>query len=246
MDKETKKNFVKKYLHTDCQIDNWEEIVDQYGIKYADVFNCNSKYTITKENKPKEKHIYCISNGDASDCVPRLNGVCTIDCYAKKGHYHSNSTKLNKLFQRVILQKAPLEWLIGAIKYFNAKQPRLRLQALRINETNDLTQELLDKTVELCKLLQIEQLDVVVFAYTKMYDLDFSEASKLPNLAINTSESLKPVYSGSNCFIAVSEDEWNSIQETDTIKRCNCEMGCYEECGYCLKDNGYILYEKLI
>lgn len=246
MNSEQKINFVKEYLNTDCQIDNWEDVVDQYGIKYADVFNSNNKYTDRDENNVIHRDIYCLSNGDASDCIPRLSGVCKIDCYARKGHYHGNNTKINKMFQRIIYQKAPLEYLISVIKYFNQKQERLSMNYLRINESNDLTQELLDKTVELALLLKKEQLNVKIFGYTKRYDLDFSEVAKLDNFVINTSERFKPVYSGGNCFIGVTEDEYNKIKETETVKLCNCGKSCYKSCGYCLKDNGFIIYEKLI
>lgn len=247
---ENKLNFIGN-VAVDLETKDWETVVDQYGIKNADVFSANSKYTVLDENNKKECCVGTISNGNAWECPALLRGACNVPCYGLKGFYTMYDTpKINKNYQRLILQYAPTEWLFSVIKD-RATNKRCkkgnRLRFVRLNEVSDLNQRLLDKTVELCKMLlnDAETRHIVVFTYTKQGHLDFTEASKLSNLVINASQCINPVYKGGNVYIAVSEEFFNSIEETDIVKKCNCDIACVDACGYCYKDGGYIIFCKI-
>ncbi len=225
--------------------DNWDAMVEKYGIKYADIFTKNRKYTIETEDG-KECSCYTISNGNAFDCPALKQGKCNMPCYGLKGCYRWDTPKINKEFQRCVLEFAPLEWLLEAIKYL-ATSKRMkkgnRMTELRLNEVSDLTQSLLDKIVRLCILMMLEDetSHIKVFTYTKMANLDFTEASTLPNLCINTSQAINPIYANGNVYFAVNKDVFDSIVETDTVKKCNCEIAC-KDCGYCYEDGARFIY----
>ena len=73
--------------------DNWDEMVDKYGIRYGDVFSKNTKYTIETENG-KECSCYTISNGNAFDCPALKQGKCNVPCYGLKGCYRWDTPKI--------------------------------------------------------------------------------------------------------------------------------------------------------
>ena len=227
---------------------NWDEMVEKYGIKYADVFTKNRKYTVITDNG-KECSCYTISNGNAFDCPALKQGKCNVPCYGLKGCYRWDTPKINKEFQRCVLKYAPLQWLQDAIEHL-ATNKRMkkgnRLTELRLNEVSDLTQTLLDKIVALCMLLWHSKntSHIKVFTYTKMANLDFTMASRLPNLCINTSQAINPVYANGNIYFAVDEATFDSIVENDIVKKCNCEIAC-RDCGMCYKDNGFFIYAKI-
>ena len=228
---------------------NWDEMVEKYGIKYADVFSKNSKYTVETESDGKQCSCYTISNGNAFDCPALKQGKCNVPCYGLKGCYRWDTPKINKEFQRVVLKYAPLEWLFNAIKHL-ATNKRMkqgnRLTEVRLNEVSDLTQGLLDKICNLCFELYLhkETRHIKVFTYTKMADLNFIEAEQMPNLCINTSQAINPVYQGGNIYFAVDEAIFDSIEENDVVRKCNCEIAC-RDCGYCYSDNGLFIYAKI-
>ena len=229
--------------------ENWDEMVAKYDIKYKDVFSKNTKYTIETENG-KECSCYTISNGNAFDCPALLQGKCNVPCYGLKGCYRWSTPKINKEFQKCILKYAPISWLYDAIRHLaNNKRMKQgnRLTEVRLNEVSDLTQELLNKIVTLCILLAYWHKDtshIKVFTYTKMANLDFSVAKKLPNLCINTSQAINPVYENGNIYFAVDEATYNNIEENDVVKKCNCEVAC-RDCGYCYSDGGLFIYAKI-
>lgn len=225
--------------------DNWYEVVKSFGIKPKDVFSKNSKYTIATENG-KECSCYTISNGNAFDCPSLKLGKCNVPCYGLKGCYRWDTPKINKEFQRKVLENAPIEWLFEAIKYL-ATSKRMkqgnRLTELRLNEVSDLTQAMLDKIVDLCLMLLLddETSHIKVFTYTKMAHLDFREASLLSNLCINTSQAINPIYENGNIYFAVDQKTFDNVVENDIVKKCNCEIAC-KDCGYCYSDGGKFIY----
>ena len=227
---------------------NWDAMVEKYGIKYADVFTKNRKYTVETEDG-KECSCYTISNGNAFDCPALKEGRCSVPCYGLKRCYVWDTTKINKEFQKKVLEFAPIEWLLKAIKHL-ATSKRIKqgnkLTELRFNEVSDLTQSLLDKIVKLCvaMLMDDDTQAIKVFTYTKMANLDFTKASILPNLAINTSQAINPVYENGNIYFAVDEATYDSIKENDIVKKCNCDIAC-KKCGYCYEDNGLFIYAKI-
>lgn len=229
---------------------NWYEMVEKYGIKYADIFTKNRKYTIVTEENGKECSCYTISNGNAFDCPALKQGRCNVPCYGLKGCYRWDTPKINKEFQRYVLQYAPVSWLYDAIRHLaNNKRMKKgnRLTEVRFNEVSDLTQSLLDKIVTLSIMLAHYHEDtrhIKVFTYTKMANLDFSMASKVPNLCINTSQAINPVYENGNIYFAVDEATYDSIEENDVVKKCNCDIAC-KKCGYCYEDNGFFIYAKI-
>lgn len=224
---------------------NWDEMVAKYNISFNDVFSKNTKYTIeTKDGK--ECSCYTISNGNAFDCPSLAQGKCNMPCYGLKGCYRWDTPKINKEFQRCILKYAPINWLHDAIRHL-ATNKRMkkgnRMTELRLNEVSDLTQSLLDKIVKLCiaMLMDDKTNHIRVFTYTKMSHLDFTEASTLPNLCINTSQAINPVYKDGNIYFAVDKATFDSIVENDTVKKCNCEIAC-KDCGYCYTDGARFIY----
>ena len=140
--------------------DNWDEMVAKYDIKYKDVFSKNTKYTIKTKNNGKECSCYTISNGNASDCPALKQGKCNVPCYGLKGCYRWDTPKINKEFQRKVLEFAPNQWLFNAIKHL-ATNKRMkegnRLTEIRLNEVSDLTQELLNKVTALCIILDADR-----------------------------------------------------------------------------------------
>ena len=231
-------------------VGEWIEVCSTYGIAFKDVFSRNTKYTIEEVvdgKKSRECSVYTISNGNAFDCPALHRGACNVACYGLKGCYRWDSAKFNKEFQRLVLAFAPINWLFEAIKYLatntNCKEGN-KLRFVRLNEVSDLTEELLQKVITLCKLLESnkETAHIVVFTYTKQGGaIDFTEAGKQSNLVINTSQTVNPVYEGGNVYIAVDKEYFDSIVESDKVKKCNCEINC-TDCGLCYEDGGYIIF----
>lgn len=231
-------------------VSEWIGLCCRYGIAFKDVFSTNSKYTIetvTEEKTTRECCVYTISNGNAFDCPALHRKACNVACYGLKGCYRWDSAKFNKEFQRLVLLFAPVEWLFQAIKHLatntNCKEGN-KLRFVRLNEVSDLTQELFEKVLRLCKMLESDETtaNVVVFTYTKQGGaIDFTEAGKQRNLIINTSQTLNPVYTGGNVYIAVDKEYFDAIVESDTVKKCNCEINC-TDCGLCYEDGGYIIF----
>lgn len=247
---ENKLLFISNIV-ADLETKDWEEAIKPYGIKEADVFSSNSKYTVKDENNTDACCVGTISNGNAWECPALLRGGCNVPCYGLKGFYTMyDSPKINKHFQRLILQYAPVEWLFSVIKN-RATNTRCkdgnRLRFVRLNEVSDLNQRLLDKTVKLAKMLKEDKATehIIIFTYTKQGHLDYSEASELSNLVINASQCINPVYEGGNVYIAVTEEFFNSIVETDIVKKCNCDIACVDACGLCYEDGGYIIFCKI-
>lgn len=225
---------------------------DSLGIKPMDIFSRhNEKYTHKDANGNPRCSTWTMSNGNAWDCPAHKLGLCKIECYGFNGTFKWDVVKTNKKFQGLIMQIADANWLFEAIKTC-ATNSRLakgnELLALRLNEVSDLTAPLLDKWCDVCEMLASDDATkhIKVFTYTKMYHLDFSRVEKLSNFCINASESEKPLYNGGNCFNAKKPKEMASIEETDVIKLCNCEINCgLDFCGYCYEDNGYTINEEL-
>lgn len=243
MNRKNKTNLIKEINNK-----NWYEMVKKYNIKYKDVFSKNRKYTIITKNG-KECSCYTISNGNAFDCPSLKAGKCNIKCYGLKGCYVWNDSKVNKEFQKCILKYASVEWLFDAIKHL-ATSKRMkagnRLTELRLNEVSDLTQVMLDKMITLCEKMLLDDATkhIKVFTYTKMANLDFHKASIMPNLCINTSQAINPIYENGNIYFAVDEATFDNIIENDIVKKCNCEIAC-KDCGYCYTDGGRFIYAKI-
>lgn len=243
--KKSKTEFINE--HKESTNVDWNAVAKEYGIKPRDVFYTNTKYTTKDENNKDQCSVYCVSNGNAFDCPSLKRGACNVPCYGLNGCYVMyDDVKINKEFQRIVLKIAPIEWLFDAIKYL-ATSKRMKkgnlLRFFRLNEVSDLTQELLDKICDLCDLLyeDVETRHIVVFTYTKMGILDFSRVAKMQNFVINTSQTVNPVYKGGNVYIAVTQEYFDKIVETDIVKKCNCDIAC-TECGYCYEDGGYIIF----
>lgn len=234
------------------KVANVGEFFDSLGIKPMDVFSRkNDKYTHEDEDGNNRCSTWTISNGTAWDCPALAIGNCKLPCYGFKGKFGLDDVKKNKHFQGLVMKIADAEWLFEAVK-FGATNKRLakgnNLVALRLNEVSDLTQELLDKWCDVAEMLLAdkETKHIKVFTYTKMYHLDFSRVAKLPNFAINASESEEPLYEGGNCFNAKTKAEMDKVVETDTHKKCNCDINCgLDFCGFCYEDNGLIIDEEL-
>lgn len=231
-------------------VGEWIEVCSTYGIAFKDAFSKNTKYTIEEVvdgKTTRECSVYTISNGNAFDCPALHRKACNVPCYGLKGCYRWDSAKFNKEFQRLVLAFAPVEWLFEAIRHLatntNCKEGN-KLKFVRLNEVSDLTRELLEKIITLCKLLESDKAtaNVVVFTYTKQGGaIDFTEAGKQANLIINTSQTVNPVYEGGNVYIAVDKEYFDSIVESDKVKKCNCEINC-TDCGLCYEDGGYIIF----
>lgn len=228
------------------------ELLNSLGIKPLDVFSRkNDKYVHNDEDGNPRCSTWTISNGTAWDCPAHHLGYCKINCYGFHGSFTWDNTKLNKKFQGLVMQIADANWLFESVKY-GATNTRLakgnQLLAVRLNEVSDLTQELLDKWCDVCEMLLADPSTehIKVFTYSKMYNLDFSRVAKLSNFCVNASETDKPFYEGGNCFNAVEKEELDSVEETETVKICNCDINCgLDHCGHCYQDNGLIINEEL-
>ena len=248
MNREQKQEF-NKNIHKDIRKYDWQEIVNYYDIKDADVFTYDlSKYTTDDENGYDQCCVGTISYGNAWDCPALLRGACNLDCYGLDGCYVMYDDVANhKEFQKNLLKFAPIEWLFGVIKR-RATNKRLKkgnvLRFIRLNEVSDLTQRLLDKVCRLCRMLLSDEATkhIIIFTYTKQGHLDFTEASKLSNLIVNASQCINPVYKGGNVYIAVEKEFFDNIVETDIVKKCNCDIACVDTCGLCYEDGGYIIF----
>ena len=81
---------------------------------------------------------------------------------------------------------------------------------------------------------------IKVFGYSKM-NLDFSKVLEHPNLTINASQTINPLYLNGNTFIAVDKEFYDSIVETDIIRKCDCTVNCHG-CELCYSNNGLIIF----
>lgn len=253
MNRETKDFAIKKMEEIIGQtVENADEFFNSLGIKPMDVFTrFNDKYTHKNEDGNDRCSTWTMSNGTAWDCPALHLGLCDLPCYGLDGFFKMDDVKRNKHFQGLVMNIAPAMWLFSAIKYC-ATNNRLakgnELLALRLNEVSDLTQPLLDKWCDVAEMLldDEETRHIKLFTYTKMRHLDFSRVAKLPNFCINASESETPLYEGGNCFNAKTKAEMDKVVETDTHKKCNCDINCgLDFCGFCYEDNGLIIDEEL-
>lgn len=232
-------------------VENVGEFFDSLGIKPMDVFSRNTdKYTHKDEDGNDRCSTWTMSSGTAWDCPALAIGNCNLPCYGFKGRYKFDNVTTNKHFQGLVMKIADANWLFETIKHC-ATNKRLakgnELMALRLNEVSDLTQPLLDKWCDVCEMLLADEetKHIKVFTYTKMYHLDFSRVAKLPNFCINASESEEPLYEGGNCFNMKTAEEMADVVETETHKKCNCEINCgLDFCGYCYEDNGFVIDEE--
>lgn len=248
MKKEQKIKFIKEFHNKDSVFteSEWNKVVKQYSINYTDVMNNkNSKYQYNgTDGKPKSV-VYTISNGNAFDCPALKAGRCNMPCYGLKGTFSWNVTKINKTFQYLILKLVPLKWLFDAIKYHatsNRKNKENLLRFLRINEVSDFNSHLFNRILALSDMLYSDESTrhIMIFSYSKM-NMDWDKVLKHPNLVVNASQTVNPLYDGGNTFIAVDEQYFNNIVESDTVKKCNCETNCHN-CEYCYNNNGYTIF----
>lgn len=248
MNKGQKQAFVRKYAHRTDEFTEkeWAIIQKEYNIKPNDIMNNNnSKYAFKDDNGKEKSFVYTISNGNAFDC-PALKGHrCNVPCYGLKGSFTWNDTKVNKAFQGLILNLAPVKFLFDVVKHFatnSRMNPLNRLRFLRINEVSDLTESLFNKILVLCDLLysDVDTRHIRVFGYSKM-DLDWNKVLEHPNLTINASQVLNPLYLGGNVFIAVEKEFYDSIVETDIVRKCDCETNCHK-CELCYSNNGLVIF----
>lgn len=252
MNRETKGFAIYEMDRTIGQtVENVGEFFDSLGIKPMDVFTrFNDKYTHKNEDGHDRCSTWTMSNGNAWECPALALGLCNMDCYGLKGSFVWNDVRRNKHFQGLVMNIADANWLFEAIKTC-ATNTRLakgnELLALRLNEVSDLTQPLLDKWCDVCEMLLADEetKHIKVFTYTKMFHLDFSRVATLSNFCVNASESEVPLYEGGNCFNAKTHEEMEEVVETDTHKKCNCEINCgLDFCGYCYEDNNLIIDEE--
>ena len=232
---------------------DWHKVVSDFQIKPKEIFSNVSKYTETTVVDGKKHHnccVYSISNGNAWDCPALKRGACNIKCYGFKGRYVFPTPRINKEFQRLVLKFAPVEWLFEASKHLatNTRMNKAnRLRFIRLNEVSDFDQALLDKSIEWADMLHSDAKTrhIGVFGYSKQNgEVDFSQVGEMQNFCINASQTLNPLYEGGNCFWCVSEDFYNSVEETEQVRKCNCDIACVDACGICYKDNDCITLEK--
>ena len=233
---------------------DWDELCSKYNLKPQEIFSKkNSKYTVIDENGNETCSVYTISNGNAFSCPSLKRKACTVPCYGLKGCYTWNSSIRNNTFQRLILKFAPINWIFEGVKHLaTSKQMKEgnKLRELRLNAVSDLTQEMADKMLILAKMIEkdADLQEVIIFTYTKnASEIDAETWKKIENqsnFTVNASQTVNPIYKGGNCYIAVTEDFFETIEETETVKKCNCEINC-KDCRYCYSDNDYIIFCKL-
>ena len=248
MNKGQKQAFVRKFAHRQEEFSEseWNNIVKEYNIKPNDVMgNINSKYQFVDETGSTRSFVYTMSNGNAFDCPALLSGRCNVPCYGLKGSFTWNDTKVNKAFQGIILRLAPVKYLFDVIKHHatnKRKNKYNRLRYFRINEVSDLTEALFNRILELAEMLysDAETKHIRIFGYSKM-NLDFSKVLEHPNLTINASQTINSLYLGGNTFIAVDKEFYDSIVETDVIRKCDCTVNCHN-CELCYSNNGLIIF----
>lgn len=110
---------------------------------------------------------------------PGASKLCTMICYAKQSEIQYHNVVPPSRWHNLALTKRKdfPELMIEALK-------RRRSRAMRIHESGDFySQVYLNKWVVIIKALP----DWVFWAYTKSYQLDFTEALSLPNLVLRYS-----------------------------------------------------------
>lgn len=248
MNKGQKEAFVRRFAHRTVEFTQteWDAIVVEYNIGFNDIMNNNnSKYAFKDENGKDKSFVYTMSNGNAFDC-PALKGHrCNVPCYGLKGSFTWSTTKINKRFQGIILNFAPLEFIFEAIKHFATNKrmnPLNRLRFFRINEVSDFTEDLFDRILVLAKMLysDVDTKHIRIFGYSKM-NLDWSKVLEHPNLTINASQTVDALYKGGNTFIAVNKEFYDSIVESEFVRKCDCEVNCHN-CELCYENNGLVIF----
>lgn len=249
MNKGQKQAFVRRYAKRTEEFteEEWSIIEKEYNITPNDVMkNINKKYQFKTENNEVRSFVYTISNGNAFDCPALHCCRCNVPCYGLKGSFTWNDTKVNKEFQRIILNFVPVNYLFFVVKHHatnKRKNPLNRLRFLRLNEVSDFTQSLIDRMTVLSQKLynDVETRHIKIFSYTKMQHLNFSDFVAMPNVTVNNSQVINPLYSNGNVFIAVDKEFYDSIVETDIVKKCDCEINCHG-CELCYSNGGYIIF----
>ena len=175
----------------------------------------------------KTLYNYMLMNPMCVNC-----GNCKDACYNNQAYRQYPSKAIADLRTLYKLISEPLE-TIGAI----AQRTR-NLRVVRLNGSGEIHNKMvLDNYIKLAKLNPL----TIYYTYTKNYKL--LEGKRLPkNLIINVSQfgnmgiDMSKYSKNTNTFKTVSQLEFDTTEETKTVKKCindcsNCNF-CYTKKGY--------------
>jgi hypothetical protein len=171
-----------------------------------------------------------IWNLPAGKTCPGATELCSQICYAKDAEVLHNN---------VVPQSRARQWDIAKRPDFRelmiAKLARARLPRMRIHESGDFySQKYLDDWVAII----LADPDRTFWAYTKSWNLDFTEALKLPNLFLRysvdatTKHYPKQVMS----YAAVSANREDFFVCPATLVKGHA-IRCMEHCSFCAEKN---------
>lgn len=161
-------------------------------------------------------------------------GSCKDACYNNQAYRQYPTKAIADLRTLYNLIKTPLE-TVGTI----AQRTR-NLRVVRLNGSGEIhNQVILDNYIKLAKLNPL----TIYYTYTKNYKL--LEGKRLPkNLIINVSQfgnmdiDMSKYSKNTNVFKTVSQLEFDTTEETKTVKKCIDDCS---NCNYCYTKKGYTI-----
>ena len=177
----------------------------------------------------KTLYNYMLMNPMCVNC-----GSCKDACYNNQAYRQYPTKAIADLRTLYNLIKTPLE-TVGTI----AQRTR-NLRVVRLNGSGEIhNKTVLDAYIKLAKLNPL----TIYYTYTKNYKL--LEGKRLPkNLIINISQfgnmdiDMSKYSKNTNVFKTVSQLEFDTTEETKTVKKCIDDCS---NCNYCYTKKGYTI-----
>lgn len=177
----------------------------------------------------KTLYNYMLMNPMCVNC-----GSCKDACYNNQAYRQYPTKAIADLRTLYNLIKTPLE-TVGTIA-----QRTKNLRVVRLNGSGEIHNKMvLDNYIKLAKLNPL----TIYYTYTKNYKL--LEGKRLPkNLIINISQfgnmaiNMSKYSKNTNVFKTVSQSEFDTTEETKTVKKCIDDCS---SCNYCYTKKGYTI-----
>lgn len=177
----------------------------------------------------KTLYNYMLMNPMCVNC-----GSCKDACYNNQAYRQYPTKAIADLRTLYNLIKTPLE-TVGTIA-----QRTKNSRVVRLNGSGEIHNKMiLDNYIKLAKLNPL----TIYYTYTKNYKL--LEGKRLPkNLIINISQfgnmaiNMSNYSKNTNVFKTVSQSEFDTTEETKTVKKCIDDCS---SCNYCYTKKGYTI-----
>lgn len=193
----------------------------------------NNPIVLSRGNEKIQKAL--IWNLPSRKTCPGATKICREICYAHNAEVlHNNVVPQSRARNLQIAQRADFRELMID------KLSRARLPRMRIHESGDFyNQKYLDDWVAIIK----EFPERTFWAYTKSWNLDFTEALKLPNFFLRYSvDATTKHYPAQEMPFAAVSDERDDFFVCPSTLAAGHEIQCMRDCSYCAECRGSLTF----